>query len=227
MPSWDRLCFLTLLCLASSEEEGGLIRCCDEDAVIKMTRLSPEESSKAVGCLERYVALQIVTLARNGDVTVCNFGRRQGENLSNAERQKKYRERRKLAIKSSVTSNVTRYNDSNARIEKNRIDKNNTKYMSGDMEIAKLLLEKIRLNTPTFKEPNLEKWAEQVRLMRESDGRTYEQIKFLVEWSQNDNFWRANILSTGKLREKFDTLVSHMKRKVGESEIKKAKVAFT
>lgn len=223
----DRLCFLTLLCLASTSDKGGLIEDCDEESVINLTRLNGEYRERAIGCLKRYEALQIVTLGVTGSVTVCNFGRRQGQNLSNAERQKNYRERRNKAIKDSNARNVTRYNDSNARIEESRVDKNIIKYKLEDMELAKLLLEKIQKNTPTFKEPNLDKWADHVRLMREADGRTVEQIKFVIEWSQSNNFWKANILSTEKLRSKFDTLVAKIKSQAGEGEIKKSKVAFT
>lgn len=85
-------------------------------------------------------------------------------------------------------------------------------YTEEDIEISKLLLKRIQDNTPTFKEPNIEKWANECRLMREIDNRTNKQIRFLVEWSQKDTFWQANILSMKKLRQKFDTLVSQIKR---------------
>ena len=109
----DRLCFITLLCLASSEENGGIVKNCDEEALIQLTHLYEDpydgvnEVSRARGCLKRYEALHCVTLADNGDVTLLNFGRRQEENLSNAERQKNYRERQKFIqnkYKKAVTS---------------------------------------------------------------------------------------------------------------------------
>lgn len=126
----DRLCFITLLCLASAADENGLIRNCSEDAIIRLSNIpddpfhdtNPQEDAR--GFLERCNALQIVTLARNGDVTVNAFALRQGQNLSNSERQKKYRERLKIRKVDSNDSNVTLRNDSNARIDKNRIDKN-------------------------------------------------------------------------------------------------------
>lgn len=126
----DRLCFITLLCLASSADEGGVIRDCDEDAIIKLTNLPDDPThdfnpaERAVGCLKRYEALQIVTLGDNGLVTVRAFGRRQDENLSNAERQRKYRERLRIRPKERNASYVTPSNDSNARLDKNRLDKN-------------------------------------------------------------------------------------------------------
>ena len=110
------------------------------------------------------------------------------------------------------------------RIDQDRLDKDKTAtkvaYNEEDLELSKLLLEKIRGNTPTFKEPNIEKWADHVRLMRERDERTPEQIKFIIEWCQKDNFWQANILSTEKLRAKFDTLVSQTKRSINITKTK-------
>lgn len=81
-----------------------------------------------------------------------------------------------------------------------------------DLELATSLFELIQANTPTFKEPNLQSWAKHVRLMRERDKRTPEQIQYLINWSQKDTFWQGNILSTSKLREKFDQLVAQVKR---------------
>jgi hypothetical protein len=44
------------------------------------------------------------------------------------------------------------------------------------------------------------------RLLR-IDGRTFEQVKFIIEWCQKDEFWLVNIRSPQKLRDKFDTLL--------------------
>lgn len=138
----DRMCYITLLCLASSAEEGGLIRNCDENTLIELTHLSDEHYDNAKGCLKRYEALHCVTLGVTGDVTLLNFSRRQDENLSNAERQKKYRERLKITTKPRNTHNITQSNDSNARIEQNRTDKNRidtTKAEASSAEIVKII----------------------------------------------------------------------------------------
>lgn len=149
----DRLCFITLLCLASSADEGGLIRNCDEYTLIRLTQLpdniyEPDHSPfhNASGCLKRYEALHCVTLGDNGDVTVVNFGRRQDQNLSNAERQKRYRERHKLRIKPRNDSNVTLGNDSNARIEKrNARVTQNRKDNIGDKKSPKKKMKKNKM----------------------------------------------------------------------------------
>ena len=51
-----------------------------------------------------------------------------------------------------------------------------------------------------------ESWVKEIRLMIERDGRTVEQIRYIIDWCQDDSFWRSNILSPSKLRAKFDQL---------------------
>lgn len=52
-----------------------------------------------------------------------------------------------------------------------------------------------------------EAWRVDCRRMIEIDGRTPEQIRGAINWSQKDPFWCANIMSMKKLREKYDTLL--------------------
>jgi len=81
------------------------------------------------------------------------------------------------------------------------------KYEPCDMELAKLLFSRMLDNNPTTKEPNLEKWANEFRLIRERDERKEEHIRYMIDWCQADSFWKMNILSPSKLREKYDQLV--------------------
>jgi hypothetical protein len=78
-------------------------------------------------------------------------------------------------------------------------------------QLSLRLFNKIRENNPNFKEPNLQKWADDIRLMIERDNRTEQQIAYLIDWCQNDSFWKANILSPAKLRKQFDRLVMQIK----------------
>ena len=43
------------------------------------------------------------------------------------------------------------------------------------------------------------------RLIR-LDERTPEQVENAIRWSQRDDFWKSNILSPKKLREKYDNV---------------------
>lgn len=80
------------------------------------------------------------------------------------------------------------------------------------MKAAVYLFGKIKERLPNKKEPNFQKWADEVRKTIELDGVTIEHYKQVLDWSQNDDFWQANILSTDKLRKKFDTIYLQMQR---------------
>jgi hypothetical protein len=49
-------------------------------------------------------------------------------------------------------------------------------------------------------------WHDAARLMIDKDGYTVEQIKWVMDWATSNHFWKANIQSVPKLREKFDQL---------------------
>ena len=50
-----------------------------------------------------------------------------------------------------------------------------------------------------------------VRLLLDRDEYTPEQVRYVIGWCQRDNFWKANILSPKKLREKFPQLVAKIR----------------
>lgn len=49
-------------------------------------------------------------------------------------------------------------------------------------------------------------WRKSARLMLDQDGHTEQQITAAIDWCQNDEFWRCNIMSMPKLRAKYDQL---------------------
>jgi hypothetical protein len=81
---------------------------------------------------------------------------------------------------------------------------------STELQLSELLLNLIMKRRETFKRPNLQKWAQHINLMIRKDKRSYEEIESVIRWSQENQFWRNNILSTRKLREKFDRLALQM-----------------
>jgi hypothetical protein len=64
---------------------------------------------------------------------------------------------------------------------------------------------------PKAHKPNLDAWANEIRLTREIDGRTDDEIRGVFGWANADSFWRSNILSPAKLRKQFTTLYTKMK----------------
>jgi hypothetical protein len=64
-----------------------------------------------------------------------------------------------------------------------------------------------RIESNGSKRPIIGKrWREAARLMLDNDRYAEEQIHKAIDWCQNDDFWRSNILSMRKLRDKYETL---------------------
>ena len=86
-------------------------------------------------------------------------------------------------------------------------------------QIAEHLYKRILEHQPDLKKPDLQKWADEVRLANERDKRDYDKLDKLVNWAQDDTFWQGNILSTKKLREKYDTLTGQANREYKQKEL--------
>lgn len=90
-------------------------------------------------------------------------------------------------------------------------------------QLANYFLRNIRKNNPEHKTPNLQTWSDDIRKMMELDNRTEEQVKYLMDWVQNDEFEMSNVLSPGKLRKRFDQLILKVKnqKKVNKTRLSK------
>lgn len=78
---------------------------------------------------------------------------------------------------------------------------------STEVRLSELLLNLILARNPSHKIPKLQDWAKAIDLMRRLDHRTPEDIEQIIHFSQEDPFWSTIVISTSKLREKFDQLV--------------------
>ena len=78
-------------------------------------------------------------------------------------------------------------------------------------QLAERLFKQICQNQE-IKEPNLQRWTDDIRKMIEIDKRTEDQVSRMIDWSQKNSFWSANILSARKLREKYDTMAAQANR---------------
>lgn len=152
----DRLIYIAMLCLAAASKERGTIFGVTEDDLIRAAHIpdAPTADSNpyenAAGCLSRYERNGTVTVRRYGDdptvtdIVINAFSTRQEAHLTNAERQKRYRDKAKL-------SRNTQRNDRNVRVttkvtlDKSRVDKrrkDNTTAPSADVsEVINLFKE--------------------------------------------------------------------------------------
>jgi hypothetical protein len=127
----DRLRFITLLCLASSTDDG-VIRDCDDETLDHLTHLK----GKTEGSLKRFQSLGMISVDGAGTVTIKNFVERQSSNLTGYERLKRYRE--KVRDGAVINDNASDNANDNPRTEKNRTEKNREEKNTGKEKVAPL-----------------------------------------------------------------------------------------
>jgi hypothetical protein len=128
---------------------------------------------------------------------------------NSAERSKAWREAQKS--KNDDERNRTQTNETERKRTQDKEedkDKKRKKYTSDDLSVAEFIWSRILILNPNTKEPNLDNWADSVRLMREADSRTHDEIRSLFAWANQHHFWKANILGPDKLRSQFDQLTT-------------------
>jgi len=79
-------------------------------------------------------------------------------------------------------------------------------------KLAKKLFYLIQQNDPKAKKPNFSSWAGTIDKLMRIDGRSEQEISRVMEFCQNDSFWKSNILSADKLRKQFSRLAIKAKQ---------------
>ena len=105
-------------------------------------------------------------------------------------------------------------NSSSQIFEEPKIDDNDVKKKkifetdSDPYLLAKFLEKCITENNPKFpqNESQRQRWAIDFDLMIRRDKIDADDIAEVIDWCQNDSFWRSNILSGKKVREKYQQL---------------------
>jgi transcription initiation factor IIE alpha subunit len=86
------------------------------------------------------------------------------------------------------------------------------------LRLAQLLLDLILQRKADFKRPNLQNWARHIERMIQIDNRKPARIEAVIRWCQADAFEQVNILSTEKLRIRFDQLEMKMAGHYGKQQ---------
>ena len=81
---------------------------------------------------------------------------------------------------------------------------NEPKWTPEDKALADYMLTRVRDVSPSAR--GSRSWPDHIRLMRERDRHSHDAIRAMFDWANADAFWRANILSPAKLREKWPQL---------------------
>jgi len=96
-------------------------------------------------------------------------------------------------------------------------EKNNNSKNVQYLPLAERLKEYIMTNNPReiITTANVMGWCNDFRLIIEKDKRPVNELNCVMQFSQNDDFWKFNILSAGTLREKYARLYAKMTKKSG------------
>ena len=102
----------------------------------------------------------------------------------------------------------TKQKINNERIKKKKVFETD----SDPYLLAKFMEKCITENNPKFpqNESQRQRWAKDFDLMIRRDKIDADDIAEIIDWCQNDSFWRSNILSGKKLREKYQQLAMKM-----------------
>ena len=144
-----------------------------------------------------------------------------GKECDSAERVRKHREKLKQSNLLQSNTNTLQCNalvtNSNTEIEiekeieieiekkkENKFDENSTEF-----QLSLHLYNLVNKNF-NIKKPNLQTWATHIDKIIRIDGRSAEEVKRVIDWSQQDDFWKQNIRSTTKLRKHYAQLCMKM-----------------
>ena len=143
---------------------------------------------------------------------------------------KKYRENIRQITEESVNSSVSvnsklNVNKTDIELELEReLDKEEYKELkqknsidkkfaddSIEMRIALYFHSLILDNDPNFRKPNFQSWCKDIDGLLRIDKRSIDDVQDVIVFATENKFWRSNVLSAKKLREKFSTLYMQMK----------------
>lgn len=85
-----------------------------------------------------------------------------------------------------------------------------------DLKTAQWISARVKQINPTCKAPDMTSWSNTVRLMRQIDNRSHQDICALYDWASKHYFWQTNILSPESLRKQWDKLT--MQRTAGSEQ---------
>jgi len=214
MPEADAMIVIwfKLLCLAGKTNNSGVFMMTErlyytDEMLSTIFRRNINTIRLALKTFEGFGMIEVV----NNIITIPKWDKHQNiDGLDKIREQTRkrvalYRENQKQLTECSAT--VTQ---GNATEQEQEQDKRKEKIFVADSDESKLslLLKSLILkNNPTAKVPvDLNKWSAEIEKMIRIHKRDPADIKKVIEFSQRSSFWKSNILSTSKLRDKYDQL---------------------
>lgn len=152
--------------------------------------------------------LDLITILDGREIWLNEIQNLIGESSTEADRIRAYRQK----LKGETPAKLTYKNTS--EVEKKT--KTQTKELTPEAQQAKelaVLLEYLHKKEDPKYTGNVKGWTKDIEKLIRIDGRDAQEVRKVIEWVKKPGcFWFPNIMSGGKLREKYPTLIMQMKR---------------
>ncbi|EHD6846326.1 hypothetical protein JQP30_002384 [Listeria monocytogenes] len=171
--------------------------------------------------LEKAQMLNIKSYNKFSIVTIENWGLYQGGDIENEQQNEQQTNNKRTTDEQQTNTN----NKDNKEKKDNKDNKDNNKRQNKfdevHLSLANLLFEMIKSNNPEEKNPNIEQWAHDIRIMIEQDKRDSEKVKNAIIWSQKNDFWCGVIKSPKSLRKNYDQMATQRNKPVANKPFNK------
>ena len=115
--------------------------------------------------------------------------------------------------KQGNSKGTAREHNNNVLKNEVRIKEDNIVANQNHLRLVSLLKTLILQNDPKAKIPDdITKWIDPIDKLERIDGRTLIEIEGVIRFSQDNDFWKSNILSTRNLRKHFPQLILQAKK---------------
>ena len=230
------------LCLKSLKTDGILIRTVGTMLVPydmkKLSEITKTEFDTVVVAMELMKNIGLVEILENGEIFLPGLHQMVGSESQWAKYKKKngklenfqqdsngvpknlQTENRDKEIEKEIENNIIVAPSGNGADESQ--DDIQEKYPVGDFEYqcVDILVRSCVAVFPNSKVPKTEdekkKWAVEIERMKRLDGRGEADIVEALAFATTDGFWKSNIRSTKKFREKFETLIIQSRKRQGK-----------
>ncbi|EJE2882860.1 TPA: hypothetical protein ACUWZ2_002696 [Listeria monocytogenes] len=164
--------------------------------------------------LEKAQMLNIKSYNKFSIVTIENWGFYQGSDIENEQQNEQQTNNKRTTDEQQTNTNNKDNKEKNEKNDNKDNNKRQNKFDEVHLSLAKLLFEMIKENNPEEREPKLEKWANDIRIMIEQDNRDTEKVKNAIIWSQKNDFWCGVIKSPSSLRRNYDKMATQRNKPV-------------
>ncbi|WP_281738329.1 hypothetical protein [Enterococcus dispar] len=205
-------------------QPGQFVTSLDSIAQKAGKQISIKNVRTAINRFEKLGFLANESTNRNRLITIINWGFYQGDEGRYGKQPDKQTASNGQADGKQPATNNNVNNDNNVNNKDSAHKKRARSYPDDDpnKKLANLLYKGISGNSE-IKKPNLNKWANTIRLMIERDHRTGKEVQDMILWSTQDEFWSAVILSADSLRRNYDKMHVQMIQKSSSQQPAKPK----